>query len=43
MKKEKSQKYRGKVKLLIKWENQKLKHIKRMDNKCHTGNFLSRK
>ena len=29
-----------KGKSLIKWQNQKLKHIKRMDNNCHTPVLL---
>ena len=31
-------KSRRKLKSRIKWQNQKLKHIKRMDNKCHIIN-----
>ena len=25
---------------LVKWQNQKLKHIKRMDNKCHIPDMV---
>ena len=38
----KSQNYEfgGKFKTLIKWHNQKLKHIKRIDNNCHIPDLV---